>query len=491
MKKRKELGQVFSSSDIAENILDSVGYKGVQILNKKIIDPSCGDGSLLYEATERVIDICKKNKLNPLDYLENCIYGIEIDKNQIDICIRSLNSLVAHKTLIDRPIQWNIYNNDALKTFENYKKKFDYVVGNPPYVRAANINSEVRKNIKETFRLSHGIIDLFVVFFEIGFELLSEQGRLCYITPNRYLYNKSFTELRKFLKEKRAVESIINFKDSQQFHGFSINTAITVIDFNQKKDTLQYKEKMTDDFKTIKYKDLDDSKWIFDNEYKLFFSSNMNKKTLSDYYKIQYGISTNRDDIYIGNMVEDDDLVLFNGSWIEKNLLRKVIKGSTYKGDPSDYQYLIFPYVKENGDLHAIPESELKDKYNKTYRYLLKYRNVLEARDMMEENIWYEFGRNQGLKNMHKNKVIVSILNLDKINFHKVASEFCVYSCVFATETKASGFEMLEEVLGSDYFYKYVMMYGKDHLGGYKALTAKMISEFPVKKGKNESKISL
>ena len=51
----KQTGQVYTPCHIVCKILDEVGYYGKNILGKKILEPSCGDGQFLIEIAKRII----------------------------------------------------------------------------------------------------------------------------------------------------------------------------------------------------------------------------------------------------------------------------------------------------------------------------------------------------------------------------------------------------------------------------------------------------
>ena len=58
--KQKDLGQVFTPHWVVGLILDRVGYKGVSVLEKKIFEPSAGEGAFLIEIVERYIKVAQK-----------------------------------------------------------------------------------------------------------------------------------------------------------------------------------------------------------------------------------------------------------------------------------------------------------------------------------------------------------------------------------------------------------------------------------------------
>ena len=386
MKKYKTLGQVFTPDWIVIEILDLVGFKDENILNNKIIDPACGDGAFLKIIVKRIIE-----KGQDLNYsineikkqLEETVYGIEIDETEFKNCIDNLNNIILNKLDKTIDINWNIYKGDTLTKYKDYIGFFDFVVGNPPYIRVHNLDDETRKILKKEFNFSQGTIDIYLSFFELGFKLLNKKGILGYITPNSYLHNSSYINFRRFLKNKKAIKSLVDFKANKIFKNFSTYTAITIINFSKDHNSFDYKElieKTITKVNEIKYSDLNDKDWSFskkeDMEFLKNIYTNSNKKVL-DFYNVQYGFATLRDRIFIGTIEkENSNLAFFNNHWIEKDILYKIVKGSTYKGNNSEIKYIIYPYKKYNDAFVTIPENELKKNIPKhTNIYYCKSQN--------------------------------------------------------------------------------------------------------------------
>ena len=55
MESRKEKGQYMTPKRIVVMILDDIGYAGDEVLTKKIMEPSFGDGAFLSEIVKRII----------------------------------------------------------------------------------------------------------------------------------------------------------------------------------------------------------------------------------------------------------------------------------------------------------------------------------------------------------------------------------------------------------------------------------------------------
>ncbi|MDO4783428.1 MAG: Eco57I restriction-modification methylase domain-containing protein [Capnocytophaga felis] len=489
--KSKILGQVYTPKWIVNEILNEIGYLGQSVLDKYILEPSCGDGAFLCEIVRRYIFEAQKAKIPSNQIVENLqtyIYGVEIDKQEHIKCIENLNKLVFELLPENHHVQWNVFDTDTLLWYKDYQKFFDFVVGNPPYIRIHNLDEKTRTFLKENFSFSVGTIDIYLSFFELGFNVLKSNGKLGYITPNSFLRNTSYKKFREFLKAQKKLTTLIDFKSNKVFQGFSTYTAISIFDTSNQKEYFEYKELKNDKIisvNTINFKELEDKKWSFSNKMDSeFIATLFNDRTaaLRDFFDIQYGFATLRDKIFIGKSLEKDEKhYLFNGVEIEKSILRKIVKGSRYKGNVEEIEWVLFPYEKVQNRFVVISEEKLQKHYPKAYEYLLSHKEELQKRDMDKGALWYEFGRSQGVQTIHKEKIVVNTLVNGKVIFHKLPKDVFVYSGIFITQkNELSQWEIMEDVLGSQEFYKYIRIMGKDFSGGYKSISTKQIKEYKI-----------
>ena len=79
----------------------------------------------------------------------------------------------------------------------------------------------------------------------------------------------------------------------------------------------------------------------------------------------------------------------------KKKILKKIVKGSTYKGNTDENKYIIFPYKPIRNKYVAYTEEELQTLFPKAFDYLLAHKEELEKRDMDKGATWFEFGRSQ------------------------------------------------------------------------------------------------
>ncbi len=491
MRKHKTLGQVYTPNWIVNEILDLTNYKGENILNKYILEPACGDGAFLCEIIKRYIKVAKEYDISHnqiIEGLENYIYGVELDSIEYNKCIQNLDKVIQQNGISEK-INWKIFNENTLYFYKNYLKKFDFIVGNPPYIRIHNLDLEIRELLKNEFQFSQGTIDIYLSFFEMGFKMLKNNGFLGYITPNSYLHNSSYGNFREYLKQQKTLKTLIDFKANKLFNGYSTYTAISIFNKKNNSDKFEYKELINNKITTVNqidFLDLQKKDWSFTNKENEAFLNNLQKNrpsAIKDFFDVQYGFATLRDKIFVGTIEKhDDELVHFNNSLIENSILKTVIKGSRFKGEINQNEKILFPYEKIGNRYIPLSEQKLKQQFPNAYAYLLKNKAELEKRNIDKGALWYEFGRSQGIQSIHNEKIVLSTLVNGSIDFYRVPKDVMMYSGLFITKNKSfSDWKIIEKTLSSEEFYTYIRLTGKDFSGGYKSVTSKQIKEFRIK----------
>ena len=233
----KENGRVYTPDYIVKNILELAVYKK-NILQKHIIDNSCGDGAFLVEIVKLYCENYFKN-FSDLDGLRNqlskYIHGIEIDSIETKKCIDNLNAVASSFKIYD--VEWDVICADTL-TIDKYNGSMDFVVGNPPYVRVHNL-AESYKEVKKYKFCENGMTDLYIVFFEIGIRMLNDAGKMCLITPSSCLRSKAGYGLRKYILNKRTLTKIVDLGHFQPFNATAY-TMITLFENEKKVNDIEY-----------------------------------------------------------------------------------------------------------------------------------------------------------------------------------------------------------------------------------------------------------
>lgn len=374
---KKQNGQYMTSKNIVSLLLNEIGYFGPEILKKTIIEPSFGDGSFLTEIFTRIINEGYKQNLSNHQIstiLSENVYGIEIDNELFDKTIKSLNE-IAIKNGLQVNLN-NLKNENTLLFYKNYLEKFDYCVGNPPFVRIHNI--ENNKKIKE-FNFSSGNTDLYVIFYEIGLHLINKNGKLGFITPNSFMKNTSQKNFREFLIDNRKINKLLNFRDLKVFKDADVYSVISIID-NENKEKFTYKI-MNSDFtfhlNEIYYDKQNPYIWNFGTKGEEMFLEkiNNNQNLLSDEVNVLNGISILADSIFIQNVFVDEDLktpfnnknsndyVYFKNNHkvykIEKEILKPIVKASRFSGKIKN-TYVICPYILKDRKYIGMSEEFLE-----------------------------------------------------------------------------------------------------------------------------------
>ena len=503
-KLHKTLGQVFTPEYTVSFILKEIDYKNV--FDKKIIDPACGDGIFLKKIIEKIVLEGKNKQVSVkkiIDTIENNIYGIEIDKNTYLKCLDNLEIFVKDKLnsvfnyKLNKKLNFKIFNKDTLLIYKKFIDQFDYVVGNPPYIKIQNLDLNKRQCIKNSFTFSKGNFDIYLIFFEIGIKLLKKEGKLGYITPNSYLKNSSYKNFRKFLKNKKLIKKLFNLGSYKVFQGYSTYTAVTVIQNNNNLNYFDYYEYKNNNFEfseknfifidKIKYEELNNEWKLMSKKDRIFINTLLSKTPeISEHFNVQYGIATLRDKIFVGTIKNGaDKLVLFKNKYlIEKEILKPILKISKYNKNielNKQLEYIIFPYKILDGKIIVMEEKELSEKYPHVYKYLIENKIELLKRDLKENTKWYEYGRNQGLKNILKEKIALSPIIHNNIKFKRLPSNILIYSGIFITQkTKKYSLEHVLDIINDKKFFNYLFLMGKNMANNYKNINSKIIKDYPL-----------
>lgn len=158
----KHSGQVFTPDHIVALMLDHCGYRGEAILQRHVIDNSCGDGAFLCVAVSRYcMEWAKRggDKEALRRHLETYIHGIELDEVAHGNCLYNLDRIAEAFGL--HGVRWDVTNEDATQV-KRYDGKMDFVVGNPPYVRVHNLG-EHYEDVKSFAFAEGGMTDLYIL----------------------------------------------------------------------------------------------------------------------------------------------------------------------------------------------------------------------------------------------------------------------------------------------------------------------------------------
>lgn len=406
---KKVNGAFFTPSYIVDYILEGISPSP----DAKILDPSCGSGTFLLGIIRYMRNKYQKS-INSI-ICEN-VFGSDILEYNVNRCklLITLYALNEDENVDSEDIQ--VKCKDSLAC--NWTMRFDAIVGNPPYVKFQDMEKETRLLLMENFKTTtHGTYNLYFAFFELGLSLLTEEGRLGYITPNNYFTSLAGESLRLFFQNKQCVYKIADFNATKVFD-VQTYTAITFINKCKNKfiDYSRINEKQTPkkylknvNFTKNFYTDLRFKKWrlLCDDERKNIEKIENAGESIGNLFNICVGIATLKDEVYFLSPIKEDDAYFYidregKQFQIEKTLTRTLVKISdikTQKDIEENHRKIIFPYVRLEGKNQVIKEVVLKEKYPKCYEYFESVKDTLCGRDKGKLTFtpYYAYGRTQGL----------------------------------------------------------------------------------------------
>lgn len=481
--KQKLLGQVFTPIKIVVDMLDEVKYKGVEIVDKYVLEPSFGDGNFLSVIVERYINSCEKkgySKEQIRKSLNKFIYGVELDPFVYQITKDRLNNILKSKEI--EVISWdNLYNMNTMNF--NPDVKFDFILGNPPYVSAKNLDNETKKVIESCSMLSRNS-DLYVYFYVKCSDLLAKNGRLIFITPNNFLKLPSLKNFRNWLKTENLVKKIENFKQTQIFDHADVCCVILYLEKDKTDFMLSYKDSVVE--RDFDIRDLKES-WVFPSKNnQLFLEKIENKKFKIEELRGIKGsaaIQTGADQFFIVDIIKElsSSTVLVKNKIgefpIEKDLLSPVLKAS--KLQLKDNRMIIFPFKFEDDKYVEYTEEELVELFPRGYDMFLENKKMLEKRT--QKASWYSYSNN----NISRDYKLVfkHYLDLRKGFLESeiiTDRELKVYGGFYFQSKDLYKLERLKRVLDSNDFSTYAKLVGKDLSSTFNSILLKQVKDFKV-----------
>jgi hypothetical protein len=321
--------------------------------------------------------------------------------------------------------------------------EYDYVVGNPPYVRVQHLPDRQKKMFERLYDSTTANYDIYCLFYERGLEFLREgTGKLGFITSNQFLLSNYGEGIRRVFLNRSAIEEVYDFRDSGVFEDAANLPVILfarhetkvsereenqircsrvksnvnepsqnkldkeVVDtIRENRDEVGYSDEYVDIF-DYPQKKLDEQFWTFmtPKELKVFEKLERHQtSTLGEVtYSISSGTQTSANNIYLVILLDADRIDPEDGGdtvtveplgeqteyEIETDLLRPWLQGIDVKRWRGDWagQHVIFPYhieETESGepDPRLYKKKELKQRFPKTWDFFKQHEDSLRGRE--------------------------------------------------------------------------------------------------------------
>ncbi len=231
----EERGAIFTRREVVDFILDLVGYSTDKPLYRlALLEPSFGDGDFLLVAIARLLTAWREQSPErPPDSLGRCIRAVELHRDSFQGTYDKVVGLlhdegIAKTTAVRLANDW-LLRGDYLLT-ELPSDGFDFVVGNPPYVRQEMIPAPLIAEYRALYRTVFDRADIYIPFIERSLDLLSAGGALGFICADRWMKNRYGGPLREMVASRFHLKIYVDMVDTPAFHSDVIAyPAITII----------------------------------------------------------------------------------------------------------------------------------------------------------------------------------------------------------------------------------------------------------------------
>jgi adenine-specific DNA-methyltransferase len=419
-------------------------FNGVNVMQKDLIlDPGCGTGAFI----EGIIRWCIKNE-NDIPR----IVGIESDPTHIPVARKKFSGYSSVE----------IRQEDFLAT--NHEC-YDFVIGNPPYIPITKLSEEEKTTYKSQFLTARNRFDLYQLFFEQSLRNLKNNGRLVFITPEKYLYVDSASALRVLLGKRNIQE--LHMVSEQTFGDLTTYPMITTLINRPSRSKTKI---ILRDGKNINVKlPKDGRSWLpsmygMDNEKDGFVLEDI---TL----RVSCGVATGADSVFV-KKTKDLDRELIEYAY--PTISGKQLTPGHSLFTPEDS--MIIPYRK-NGQL--IPEDKLG--YLKKYLSGQNIIDKLKSRTCVTRKPWYAFHENPPLQDILKPKILCKDITIRPYFWvDKDGTIVPRHSTYYIIPNNPEQLEALCDYLNSKEVYSWLEANSQRAANGFLRLQSNILKRIPI-----------
>lgn len=427
-------GDVFTAPEVVKFMLDLIGYTSGRDLSRvTILEPCCGDGAFLTEIISRIRESSYRFGFDFTEAVHNNVYACEIDKSRLESCIADLRCLPELANITFN----NFMNEDFL--LSEWPVSFDFIVGNPPYVRYENIPKDKRDVYKLRFRTFHYRPDLYVMFFEHSLSLLAPGGQHCFICANRWLRNEYGAKLRNLIATCFDLRYIVDIEQMDAFRESVLAyPAITVIANSHSSSRVRLTR--IDSIETLSQPhEFQEAILLPDSEWDNLFTNTRDtslRTIVQQGFRIGIGVATGADNVFIGKELH---------GLVEDELLIPVINARDMSGDLFSWghKYLLNPYD------HFGKPIDL-DSYPLTRKYLEVNRPKLSERHIVKKGkCWYSLIDRIRPELLLQPKILIPDISCNKVIFVDTGEYYPTHNLYYITGRDIISLKLLAATLMS------------------------------------------
>ncbi|HEF4814298.1 TPA: Eco57I restriction-modification methylase domain-containing protein [Campylobacter jejuni] len=317
----------------------------------------------------------------------------------------------------NHPFEWRFEFPEILDDDGNFKG-FDLIIGNPPYIRQEELK-ELKPHLAKNYKVYKGTSDIYTYFYELGFNVLKENGILSFITSNKYTRAGYGEALREFLLKNTYILKYIDLNGIKVFDSATVDTSILCFEKSKSKDnkfkylalsneilkTCAYNIGLYKDFAEFSQNSLSKESFTFSDENTSALKAKIERigTPLKEWQglNIYRGILTGYNEAFIITTEKRNEILANCKDEAEKErtakLIHKMLRGRDIKRYSYEWAGLWvifipwhFPNVEKPKTMLE-NEQDLKEQYPSLYKHLLSHKERLSKRNKEETGICYEW----------------------------------------------------------------------------------------------------
>ena len=370
-----------------DKISEFIAEWAIRTQSDSVLEPSCGDGSFLSAITKRLETLGTSAK-----QIKKNVTGIELDK------IEARKS-TSYGTTVKCTDFFTYYKNSI-----DNKKKFDVIVGNPPFIRYQNFTEEYRQIAFELMSKygfhPNRLTNIWLPFLVLSCKALKANGRVGMVIPAELFQVDYAAEARQFLSAFFDKLTLVTFKrlvfdDIQQEVILLLGErgcdkhGIRVVELDDMADLIAQGQTCLEN---TELKELDHSrdKWIkyylSNEELELLKQLNSDPRisNSTDLFEVNVGLVSGENDFFVMNQATVEE---FN---LQQSVIPIISRSEQLKGvqlTNEDYHNLIelgkkvFFFAPGNEEFDALTDEQKayiqwgeKKGFNKNYKCRIRPR---------------------------------------------------------------------------------------------------------------------
>ncbi|WP_409878024.1 Eco57I restriction-modification methylase domain-containing protein [Dendronalium sp. ChiSLP03b] len=469
----------------------------------RTFEPSIGSGIFLRTLLEMQCDPTQGGITT--EFIKTAfgsIVGLDIDPNACQAALLSLSLL--HLVLTNElPSELSIYTEESIKYYQEHpelKESFDAVIANPPFIVLTNQSDAMRQRVAQFMNTdASGKIDLYLAFLKISIEVLKPGGYGLFVIPHNFLLAKSSAGMRKMLVQETWIRCLVDLSDVRVFE--DVNSYVILLIY-QKRFNLEPAPLATiaqcQELVGRALQDVVEGRQIETKFYNIF---NVSQKTfladewvllppslsaiqrklealpkIGDFTHIRVGLQTGNNKVFIipDSKLPKNEREIFIPLLSDREM-------ESYCVPEKVSTYLFYPYI----DGHRLEEDDIKNKFPKTWDYLLKHKNKLESRASARKKqiLWWELERPR-FEYLTRPKIVSPHLAImPRFSLDREGKYAVIRSPIIYLKQQNAEYDLLRyftAILNSTICYNYIAEHSHKYGSGYSMLEPKSMMKTPV-----------